>query len=68
MISFTKILTSASNLFKTAFYMKSHIRLDYTFLKFETKLEGNLEVNLIDLNAGKRFLADFSSREGNLYL
>ena len=33
--------------------MKSHIRPDHTFLKFETKLEGNLVVNLIDLNAGK---------------
>ena len=39
--------------------MKSHRRLDHTFLKFETKLEGNLVVNLIDLNAVKPFLADF---------
>ena len=59
LISFTEILTSASNFFETAFYMESHTRLDHTFLKFETKLEGNLVVNLIDLNAGKPFLADF---------
>ena len=37
--------------------MKSHIRLDHTFLKFEAKLEGM--VNLIDLNGEKPFLADF---------
>ena len=28
-------------------------------VKFKTKLEGNFVVNLIDLNAGKPFLADF---------
>ena len=53
-VKFTNILTSASIFFKTAFYLKSHRRLDHTFLKFETKLEGNLIVNFIDLNvAGK---------------
>ena len=38
--------------------MKSHVRLDHTFLKFEIKLEGNLVVNLTDLNARKPFLAN----------
>ena len=39
--------------------MKNHIKQDHTFLKFETKLEGNLVVNLIDLDVGELFLADF---------
>ena len=54
----TKILISASNFLETAFYMKSDARLDHTFLKSETKLEGNLVVNLMDLNTGKPFLVD----------
>ena len=42
--------------------MKSHIRLYHNFLKFETKLEENVVVNLIDLNGGKPFLADFRKK------
>ena len=58
-VEFHKNSNFCQQFFKTAFYLKSHIRLDHTFLKFETKLDGNLVVNLIDLNAAKTFYRRF---------